>query len=538
MNNKLIKIMIVDDEYHVRNHIKKCIDWNKIGMEIVAEASSAPEAMDIVREIHPNIIITDIYMPYIDGIEFARRVMEQYPDIKVTVLTGYDEFEYAKRSIKVGISDFILKPVNEEEIMKAVLKVKEKIFHEEEQKKDYLRIKKQLEDNKPCLIEKFFHDLINGKVDKVHLEEKLNYYGIEINEKHFQIAVIEADYPEREALVNEEEQLILNMQVTDAIKYYFKDDGKVYVFSDSNKRIVVLCNNKSVDLTECCENINCMIINGFKCHMNAGIGNSYNTVEKVRFSYVEAIEALEFKVFIGRNQVIVFRDIDISTKEKIEVEKEQIEKLCFYIKAGFKEKSGELIDDIFSYNINAGKEGIESIRIIASCIMSTIFHMIMNIGLQTDEIFKKVTQPYEMIYFIKTLPEMKKFILDISNTVIDEVNRIKSSMNNDIINNIKQYIQDNISDEKMSLSTIAKVYFMNSSYLSRMFKAETGKNFIEYLSEVRMKKAMDLLDSTNLRSYQIAEKIGFSDPNYFSTCFKKYSGVTVNDYKSLKNKKS
>lgn len=142
--DSIVKIMIIDDEYLIRNLIKNCLDWNEIGMEIVGEASNATEGLNLIRRENPDIILTDINMPVTDGLDMSKSIVEKYPDIKIIVITGYNEFEYAKRSIKLGVSDFILKPIDEEELRASVLKVKKEILAEHSMKRQYDNIKEKM----------------------------------------------------------------------------------------------------------------------------------------------------------------------------------------------------------------------------------------------------------------------------------------------------------------------------------------------------------------------------------------------------------
>lgn len=143
--DNVIKMITVDDEYLIRNLIKNCIDWDEIGVDIIGEASSAEEAIPLIKENPPNIILTDICMPSTDGIDMSKYILEKYPSIKVVVITGYDEFDYAKRAIKVGVSDFILKPINDDELKSTILRLKDNILNERLKEKDYKQIKDRLD---------------------------------------------------------------------------------------------------------------------------------------------------------------------------------------------------------------------------------------------------------------------------------------------------------------------------------------------------------------------------------------------------------
>ena len=163
--DNIIKVMIIDDEYLIRNLIKKCIDWNEIGIDIIGEASNAVEGLNLIVKEKPNIILTDINMPITDGLDMSKCILEKYPDIKVIVITGYNEFEYAKRSIKIGVSDFILKPIDEEELKHSVLKLKDEILNENIKKKEYKEIKEKMLE---------FNSIINLNDDDYNDNKNLN----------------------------------------------------------------------------------------------------------------------------------------------------------------------------------------------------------------------------------------------------------------------------------------------------------------------------------------------------------------------------
>lgn len=167
----ILKVIIVDDEYLIRNLIKMKIDWEEVGMEVVGEAANAEQALELVDNLNPDIIFTDICMPSMDGIEFSKLVIERYSHIKIIIVTGYDDFEYARSSVRLGISDFILKPINSDELMQSLSKLRSIINSERNHEKEYNQLKKHVEESLPVLREKF----LNQRVENITgLMEKSN----------------------------------------------------------------------------------------------------------------------------------------------------------------------------------------------------------------------------------------------------------------------------------------------------------------------------------------------------------------------------
>lgn len=532
MHDGLLKVLIVDDEHLVRNLLRHCLDWEEIGYQIVGEASNAHEALDLVEQLRPDVIFTDIYMPFMDGLEFGRIVFERHPYIKIIVLTGYEEFEYAKKSVKIGISDFLLKPINDDEIRKVLVNLKEKIEADRHQTAEYDRMKKQLEDNLPYLKERLLNKLIHNSYTYKDIKQQLEYFKIILNPSYVQIATIEPSWSETSDIPGEEEYLMLNMQCIELVTKYFRDDDFVTVFFDSNQNIIILNCEPDIDFSDCLEAIRTLLINKLKCQVSIGVGNTYDTVTRIKTSYKEACDALNYKIIAGKNQVINYNDISFSySKAYNTMQNDNLDGLAFNIKAGLKKKASDYIETVFSEeNLSGNGININSIRVLASSIISVVLNVITELEIEIPVIFSD-NQPFEQVFKIDTLPEMKKYLLKLTGATINTILSIQNKKVNQVIEDIKEYLHNNLSHPELSLSNTAKRFYMNASYLSRIFKQETGFTFVEYLTKIRMDKAIKLIKETNLKAYQVADEVGISNPHYFSICFKKWTGVSINDFK-------
>lgn len=528
MSNQLFKVMLIDDEDNERNLLRICIDWNELGMEIAGEASSAREALDSLEAINPDIIITDIRMPFMDGLEFSKIVVEKYPYIKVMVLTAYDEFEYAKEGIKVGIADFLLKPIKRSELKNALTNLKNKIEAERSYKNEFNELKKQLEDNFPYIKEKFLNELLQNSNLTEDLENKIEYFSLGDFRNYVQVALIEYENTDKE--VSEEQRVLLGMKCTEIIKKYFKDDKRLEVFVDNGQRIVVLNGDAGIELVECCEQIKAMVINTLKCYVSIGIGNVYKDIKDLKRSYSEACEALNYKALYGKNNVISFSDTNIN--ENIwSTKTDEISEIGFFIKTGIGDRAIEQVHMIFEDFCHNGFKSIDQIRITSINIITVILNSITELGLNYNDAFANGSLPYDSILKIDTVPDMDKYITGIITDIVNSVKSIRTRKTNKVVSEIINSMHENLSNQDLSLSGIAKEFFLNSSYLSRIFKQETGCTFVEYLTKLRIEKALSLFKETELMLYEVAEQVGIPDPNYFGKCFKKQIGMSVNDYK-------
>lgn len=531
-----MKVLVVDDEFLIRNLLKMRIQWEDFDMEIAGEASSAREALDMLEELMPDIIFTDICMPFMDGIEFSRIVVEKYPHIKIVIITGHDEFEYAKNSVKLGISDFLLKPVNAEEIKKVAERLQDKIVKEKSREREYEQLKHRMDASMPYVREKVLYELLQGDLNMNEIEEKLSYFTIELNPEsvRFQIAVIEAGHAGGERIVSQKDRMMLNIQCVDIVRKVFRDDDYVNVFFDYIGKIIILSNNDEIDMTECCEVIKTQVINKYKCNISIGIGNRVQGIENISRSYREADDALHYKVVIGKNQVVNYKDINFSNDEWLAIPNKN-EKLSFNLKAGLKEKALELLENILPESVYSRESTIERIRLEAFDILLTCQHVLLELNINASDMWMNHTKPYEDVSGIDNLPELKKYLSDMVSSVIEKINRTNEKKTNKKIEQIKEYINHNIQQPDLSLSGIAKEFFISPSHLSRLFKQETAQTIVEYITKVRIDKAVKLLKDTDLKVYQIGEQVGINDPHYFSIIFKKNTGSSVNDFRKLQH---
>ncbi|WP_234122549.1 response regulator [Clostridium hydrogenum] len=530
MENSFIKILVVDDEENTRNLIKKCINWEELSMQIAGEASSGQEALDMLESFNYDIIITDIRMQFMDGLKFSKKATEKYPHIKIIVLTAYEEFEYAKEGIKIGIDDFLLKPIKRSELRKSVENIKNKIESERIDWEKYAKLKKRLEENFPYLKEKFLNDLLQRSYTAGDIIDKLLYFSVESLSKHNQIALIGISHIDSEKSKSEEEDALLDFACTEIVKKYFQEYEDVYVIVDNSRNIVILNSNPKIDIIFSCENIKDLLINRIKCYVCVGIGNAYKDLKNIKKSYREALEALNYKEVYGKNQVICFNDMSIDN-QGLDIMNEKSMELAFYIKAGVDEKAVAVIDKIFKDSYIDKNYNIGQVRVVSINIVTMVFNSIAELGLNYENMLQTGEFPYNAILKIDTINEMREYLIRFVLAAINSIKGARAKKVNKVFVEIVEYIQKNISDSELSLSSIANKFYLNPSYLCRVFKQEIGHSFIEYLTKIRIEKAIELLKKTDLRAYEVCEKIGVHDPNYFGKCFKKYTGISVSDFK-------
>ncbi len=510
------RVVIVDDEYLVRELIKRSIPWQEINLDIVGEATGAMEAMDVIEETNPDILITDICMPIIDGIKLSSMVLNQYPQIKVVVLTGHDEFHYAKESISLGIKEYMLKPINPPELKSCMIKLVKQI-------KEERILENNLQIMAPYLKEKVLNDLVSFRPE-IDIVENLKRNEIFFSSEEYQVALCnvistgDSIYKDR-------------MSVFNIIHNHFVGDTDIYCFLGSRGYIVLLSHNSSIDLELLSQRIINNVINRLDLTLSIGIGESVYNLMDIYTSYNQASKGLEYQVVEGINSVILFNDIKSVTGYDSIKQGLLINELAFSIKTGIIDRLENSINELFELQIRGIGGDINSIRVMASNILSTVLSLISEEGLEVKDIFVIEKQPYENIFKLVDLKDIKLYLFNLSESIIRIIKDKNSKRNSLLISKVKNFLKDNLDNCELQLAGTAEIFNVNSSYLSRKFKQECGESFIEYLAKLRLQKAIILLKNSDKRSYEIADEIGISDPHYFSIFFKKKMNMSISEYK-------
>lgn len=516
-----IKVIFVDDEYLERNLLKNCIEWNKLDIEVAGEASNADEALKLIDSVRPDIVFTDINMPIMDGLKLSNIIQSRYPDIKIVVVTGFDDFEHAHKSIKMGVSDFIVKPISDDEVYKTVLTLKQQIEKKRSDNEEYSVLRQQFLENLPFIREKFYNELISGEIDDKKAIERMLFLGISFRGNSYQAAVIE--YADGESS-DEESHFLQSMQVLNRVKEFFKS---MVVFTDTRGRAVVINYDENIDLYEKCEEF----LSGAPADICIGVGNIKKDLSSISLTYKEALEALKYKVAVGMNSVILHSSIR-PVEEKSDNNAENLnEKLVFGIKSRLLESAVEAADQIFDRIDIKSEKVLKEIRITAGNIASLCLKVLMESGEDVDYIYKESLRVNSDFMALTTMPHAREYVKEFIKKSVEKTGRINQHKISDIVLDVKNFIDGNYSDCKLSLTLVAGKLFLNPSYLSRTFKKESGESFVEYLTSVRMEKAMRLLKKNEYKAFEVAEMVGISDANYFCSCFKKYFGVSVSSFK-------
>lgn len=515
----MIKIMIVDDVPIFLEYLRGVIEWERYGFEICAQASNGKEAFEKIEQCYPDVIITDITMPYMDGLEFSEKVMSTYPDISIILLTGNSEFEYARKALKIGVCDYIVKPFEKEELILSLLKLQDNMERTLESLETY-------SDEAQELKEKFLRNSILGSKDEEEQwKNDLESVGISFPTNYYLLGCICFKKDEKtnfEKFLNWEKILI------SMLKNAVRTNGRsCEVFKDFQNDIVFVMNFEDEkafkeykayefeDFPEIIERhvgVECQIGISDYCHSLRELKSEYYRIQTI---LGEALDDKVIKMFQKKEK----RGMSASFYEPrflTELNEALInrEKEAF---ADFWKQEWKCVYRIGNNNFEMQ---------LISILFGMLFTDIVNSGNCIENVYGEDFRPHVEIYSVQESEKRESRLYFYFEKWLDVVTEKKFTASEIVAERARQYILDHYMEGDLNITKISRELLINQTYLRRMFKDETGMTLWEFLTEYRMQKAKQLLLHTDHGINKIAEMVGYNDVGYFGKCFKKYYHVS------------
>ena len=533
----MYKILLVDDEILVRDAIRENIDWGKLDCELIGDCENGKQAVEFVKTHEVDIVLTDILMPYMDGMELSHFLHDNYPDVLIVIFSGFGEFEYAKKAIQYNVSEYMLKPVTAMELTKVIENMKEKLdSRKKEQRKmeSLTQVSQDYHKNANVIRSKALDCLVKCTREvQVSLDE-LERMGITFQAASYRVAVFDIDtYSEMYQMDMDKQQesalmAFVLFNVGDEIVVREKA-GVVY--QEGNNRVcIIFAGNRTKEFSESihriCHEIQKKVKEVIGLETSIGIGSWVRSPYELIYSYRLAAKAIDYRYLLGGN--LLFDMEEKKTDNSIFLIND-LETLTEAIKSGdrrlMEETLGQIETEIKSALVEKSYACIylqQVIRAIGNTCQS-LGEEPEKIIAQREALLKAVT---EQRMFSQAAALVEKYAQE----VFDELQELNSSSGQRQGMLAMDYIQKNYMDPGLSLNSICSYLNISTSYFSTIFKEMTGETFIEVLTRVRMEKAKELLENTTMKNYEIAEKVGFSDPHYFGISFKKITGKTPTEY--------
>ncbi|MEN2984558.1 MAG: response regulator [Dictyoglomaceae bacterium] len=496
----MYKVIIIDDEPLIRKGLRKIIDWNNFGFNIIGDAENGIDGYKKICSLNPDLCIIDIKMPGMDGLSLIEKIKNKNINTKIIILTGYPEFEYAKKAIDLGVETYLLKPIDPEILAEKI----KKIYLELEREKSIKKlINKSIEFTKEKIIEK----LIKRELEGISIEELEKMYNINFTWKAYQVILIE---PNNEEIFRE---------IKNIFSYYaFPIDNLIGILVEDISKPHL--KKKIIDIKN-------KIKSKYLLDIYISVGEKVFNIQEVYKSYNSALTLFKKKFLYNKKGIILYQG-DRKTKTVEEISDENIvQELIRFIEKLDINNINDILDRKMKFCIS---EELKEEEIKTSYLK--IFLNIINHFSTNYSKFKEISKNYltdtliKEFYKKESLFELNCFMKSL---ILDITENFSKIFGRSIISKILEYLECNYYKD-LKIKEVAKIFGYNSCYFGKIFRRYTGENFNTYLDKIRINKAKELL-LQGIKVVEVAEKVGYKDIDYFIMKFKKYTGKSPKNYK-------
>ena len=538
----MLKVFLVEDEVVMRNGIKNNIPWEQEGFEFAGEASDGELAYPLIKKEKPDILITDIRMPFMDGLELSRLVKKELPQIKIIILSGYNEFDYAKTAINIGVTDYLLKPISSAKLLEAVKKVADMIEKEQDNARLIKRYEKEMEENILQEKHKLWGALASNRLSTIELLEKGQRLGIDFTASAYQVFLFKL-MQEGDSTGCSEELNRASEKVNDlagswerVLSFDRSPEGWAFLIKgESEEEVQSTYLETRKELLE--------LVEGYpKVEYFGGIGNVVHRIGDIQTSYKEAARAFSSRFFMDANQIADSAEmvkvqmeqdgkIDVSKMLSKKREHELVER---FLKNGTTEEVDSFLDELFQ---NIGEQNCKSLLYRQYVVMDLFFcasDFLGNLEMDIENLPEECRDINQIVEMAEDAENLRYQIGNLFTETMQLRDSHSKKKYSKLLEDAKAFIDENYKHDEMSLNTVAAQVNISPSYFSTIFSSEMGQTFVEYLTHVRLEKAKELLMCSNMRTAEIGYEVGYKDSHYFSYIFKKVVGCSPKEYRNRK----
>ena len=540
----MLKTFLAEDEIVVRENIKKMVPWEQYGFELVGEASDGEMALPLIKKLKPDLLITDIKMPFMDGLTLCKVVKKELPDIKIVILSGYDDFNYAKEAIGIGVEDYLLKPITKNAFLERLCEIRSRYEHEKSQREYYEQFHREMQEYEQNSSRDFFEGLISGTMDMGEMYERADKLGLDIVAEAYNILIFTLE-SENAAAGQSETYSEWEARALEKIESLFADHSYAMLFRNNVFSYGVLVkeqrDNPEKNTRDCVESIRAILADapaGQPWFIAAG--EPVTRLSNMKHSYNTAAQTYARR-YLYDGHILYYRDLkdeelakdDGRYLKKVDVNAMDPAIIQKFLGSGLKEETGNFVRDYFHA---IGKEPMTSMVFRSYVILNVRFSVLSflnRMGYCASALEESDTED-ALEQGGASMEAAMAYAEKILQKAIEIRDENSGNKNRDILENSIEYIKNHYMDENMSLNAVAQVANISANHFSALFSQNIGQTFIEYLTGIRMEHAKELLRCTGKRASEIALEVGYKDSHYFSYLFKKTQGMTPSDYRKAK----
>lgn len=533
----MLKIFLVEDELIVREGIKNNINWAGEGFEFCGEAADGELALPLIQSEQPDIIITDIRMPFMDGLELSRIVKKELPQCKIIILSGHEEFSYAQEAIRIGVTQYLLKPINSTELIEVVKRIGRQILREREERENYERYRQEMAEAEQNLKLRLFNEMIAGSLSIYKILERGQELGLKLSAKSYRVVLLKyshASFDETfstELLSLTEEFIRLNTYTDNILLFDRAIEGwALLIKGESPEHLDSIWQSFLDDLKALFHRYPDVRYFG-------GIGSVVDRLTRLNESFESAQRAFAQRFVLDRNDIIDCDTISAQRQgsENMRLDAQELGSLDLTKVEDFL-RGGELgevlffVEKLLNHIGGASARSLLFRQYVFMDIYVTVITFLKNIGDEGVLSREPFSNPEQMIELVNDPDKVKDYLVKLFTEALMRREALRTKRYHHIIEQVKSYICENYAED-ISLNDVAEYVNISPSHLSSVFSRETGQSFIRYLTEFRMSKAKELLKCSDLLCAEIGLRVGYKDPHYFSYLFKKMFHCSPTQYR-------
>ena len=545
----MLKTFLVEDEVVIREMIKKMIPWEQYGFELAGEAADGEMALPLILKSKPDLLITDIKMPFMDGLTLCRLVKKELPDIRIVILSGYDDFNYAKQAISIGVEDYLLKPITKNAFIERLEEIHNRYEHEKTQREYYEKFRLEMQEYEKNASRDFFETLVRADSDLAELYRRADKLNLDIVAEAYNILIFTPDTSEGN-YNSYEECSDWEAEVQDKINTYFLNHPVAILFRHQVFSYAILVKGQKDTIEknteECVKAIqDIMDQTEGRTEWFIAVGKSADRLSMLGHSYRTAVRANSFR-YLYDGHILDYQSLEAQKENPSDSRKEDSVQLRNvninalnpailqkFLSSGLAEEVDDFIRDYFNA---IGQEPMGSLvfrNYVVLNVRFSVLSFLKKLGCDDSEISGQETENI-VDETGKTIEAAVAYCGKILKKAIALRDENAGNQNRSVLKLAVDFIDHNYMDEEISLNKAAHVANVSANHFSALFSQNMGQTFTEYLTDLRMSKAKELLRCTAMRSSEIAGEVGYKDAHYFSYLFKKTQGMTPSEYRKMR----
>ena len=522
---ELYRVLLVDDEEDIREGISRKMDWLGLGFSLVGEAANGQDALELAESLRPDVILTDIKMPFMDGLELCRILTDRLPAARFVVFSGFDAFEYAKQAIQMNVVEYILKPINADELSAVLRRLKDQLDRERAERRNVELLRSRYMENLPVLRELFYANLLDGHIEPGTERERAARLDIDLQGEEWAVGLAYIGSDRRDALSTLSIQNLLEETLT-------ADRCKLSLYNDWVAVIVSLTESFTIyDLIRVLDRVCTLAASYLGLTLTVGVGAPCKELSGMARSAAEARTALEYRSMVGRGQVIYIGDLEPDGGQVLTFEEADERTLTAAVRLGSEQEvrdaAAALAGKIREANPSAGQYNLFLMELVTH-----LMKMTRRSGVGVEEVFGTGFSLPIQKSELPRLAELEDWCAERYLRLRTLIRRRQTDSAGQTVETAKEYIRQHYAESDLSVEKLCAYLHLSSTYFSTLFKRETGTSFTAYVTTVRMEAAAEAIRGTEEKTYLIAQRCGYEDPNYFSYVFKRHFGVTPTKYRS------